>query len=150
MENKRRWGRTRESGECNGSRCAIKRAVSVLWSPPRESPRSLFMGVVRGACNNVRTVPLTTSFTLSKRSQGYYSYFTSLTTLHGTYQIVTCVPSGRGLCLATLLEPSASVPPTHLSSGPHLKKVLKWLSCSSAIMADWGLHCEHRSRRPVR
>jgi hypothetical protein len=64
--------------------------------------------------------------------------------------MVTHVPSGRGLHLAMLLRPSVLVPPTLLSLGLHLLKVLKWLTYSSAIMAGCGLGCERHSRHPVR
>jgi hypothetical protein len=61
-----------------------------------DSPGVLFIWVVRGSSNNVRIPPLLTAlFTLSIQSQGYYSQFTSLTTLQGaiTWQHVS--PLGR-------------------------------------------------------
>jgi hypothetical protein len=48
---------------------------------PEGIPRGLFIGAVRGVGNNVRTAPLTTPFTLSTQSQGYYRHFLPLSTL---------------------------------------------------------------------
>jgi hypothetical protein len=42
--------------------------INALASPPRGIPRGLFVGVVRGSGNNVRTTPLTTPFSLSVQS----------------------------------------------------------------------------------
>jgi hypothetical protein len=63
--------------------------------PVGESPGGLFIWVVRGFGNNVRTTPLTTPFPLSVQSHEHYSHFTLLTTLHRAYYMVTCVSSGQ-------------------------------------------------------
>jgi hypothetical protein len=78
-----------------------------LISPQVESPRGLFIGVVRGSGNNIRRAPITALFTLSAQSQRYYSHFTPLTTLHRGYYKVTHVFPDCGLLMASS-GPSAS------------------------------------------
>jgi hypothetical protein len=66
------------------------------WIPPLgESPGDPFIRVVRESGKNIRTAPLTTPFTHSVQSQGHYSHFTLLTTLHRTYHMATHVPYGQ-------------------------------------------------------
>jgi hypothetical protein len=43
----------------------INSVINALASPLRESPGGLYIGVVRGSGNNVRTTPLSALFTLS-------------------------------------------------------------------------------------
>jgi hypothetical protein len=82
------------------------------WIPPLgESTGGLFIGVVRGSGNSVQTGPLTTPFTQIVQSRGQYSHFTLLTTLHGAYHMMTCIPSSLASVRYAALIFSSSRPP---------------------------------------
>jgi hypothetical protein len=59
--------------------------INTLASSPGGIPGGLFIGVVRGSGNNVRTVPLIASFTLSVQS-----FYTSVHFTQGLSDDDTC------------------------------------------------------------
>jgi hypothetical protein len=117
--------------------------INAIDSSLGKSPEDLFIGAVKGSSNNVRMPPLTASFILSTPSQGYYSYFTSLTTLCRAYSKATCVIPGYGLHLMTLFGPSAPnrhpTPVTAFSTGLCLRGCSWPLLLSSSEVVKQGL-----------
>jgi hypothetical protein len=109
--------------------------------PVGESPGGLFIGAVRGSCNNVRTDPLTASFTQRTQSYRHYNHFIPITTLYMAYYMVTHVLTCHGL------YPMMSLGP--LISDRFSMKIAKDSTWSSVGVATQDLYQECRSHPPV-